>query len=60
MYSEGDKYSLTAPWQLNIKHQVQILCGELRRKAANCRVAPGKATTRTDDNDTPDQSQSER
>ena len=36
------------------------LCGELRRKAANCRAAPDKATTHIDDNDTPDQSQSER
>ena len=50
------KINLTVPWQLNIKHQVQILCGELRRKAANCRAAPDKATTRIDDNDTPDQS----
>ena len=59
--SERNKYfSLTVPWQLNIKHQVQILCGELRRKAANCRAAPDKATTHIDDNDTPDQSPSER
>lgn len=47
-----------------LRHQVQIRRGELQRRAAaeSCElwVAPIMAMTRAEDNDTPDQSPSER
>ena len=39
-----------------LRHQVQIRRGELQRKAVNC----GWLLSRAEDNDTPDQSPSER